>query len=600
MSPYEFAASSAIPKGMEESPHSKDELLAAFRRMLDAEEQAIADMLSGDRLGMHLRIAVSELDWYFYNLARASDPTEDQEEQFYLMIIGARRLIQRALESRSAFDIPTLTLRRDKGTTTSVLEIVANLGFIEHGRRVADRTARGECQITRTPHGFEFTLPPRILDAGFHERAVAAHFRSEYQRMSAERFATSDGERYLQSINGLLDDNVRVWREHFIGYQSDPVLDDHFFALGFEALAQSEGYDTFQGSVEFGGISYQKYCLATAFFLSLSLKHEAFCQALVRKHPDIRLEDILTITCERAGLAESVAEALNRMGDQLEGYTETTRAQARKICNVLDINRSSTKLLSRPGFALPFIIEFSETAYIRSLAGSQMAPAQFMLEALRHHFPGEYDTHQRKREASMQRAIERLLSENFGALEYRRNINLRADGQPVTDIDLVVIEKLFGTVLIVQLKYQDLYGGDFRAEGTRSERLLNEAVRWLSATGTWLSSAGEDRFKSAIGLRKRFHISKVYRLILTRHFAHPLTRARLDGQTAYATWLQFVNAVELMKHNQGNIRTLAGLFKILRSHVVEAPAQEHRPVDPVEFNLRSLRYVVRQEGFGTQ
>lgn len=562
--------------------------------MLDAEESTIRKLLANDPLGLHLRTAIAELDWYFYNLSRTVETNEEQEEQFYFLTVGVRRLIQLALDSRTSFVVPTVTFPRDKKRTMAVLEVVAHLGFIEHGRRVADLTARGECQIARTLDRFEFTLPSRLVDAAFHERAVAANFRSENRRLSAERFSTPDGRQHLQFVSDLLEENVRVWRDHFIGYHADPILDEHFFALGYEALAESEGYDTFHGSVQFGGIPYQKYCLATSFFLSLSLKHEGFCQALVRKHPDIRLENILTITCERDGLADSIAEALNMMGSQLEGYVATTPDEAREICRVLSVDRASTGLLARSGFTLPFAIEFSDTGYIRSLAGAQMAPAQFMLEALRYHFPREYDQHQRKREASMQRALARILDADFGGLDYRQNITLRVEGRTLTDIDLVVTDNSFGVIFLVQLKFQDLYGGDLRAERTRSERLLAEADRWLSAVEKWLASVGHDRIKSALRLPKKFEISQVYRLIVTRHFAHPLSRLQLDEHTAYATWLQLVNAVELMKRDQGSIKTLSGLFRMLRKHVVAAPVQEHQSEDATEYNLDSLKFVVRQ------
>src|SRR5262249_21137786 len=158
------------------------------------------------------------------------------------------------------------------------------------------------------------------------------------------------------------------------------------------------------------------------------------------------------------------------------------------------------------------------TGYIRSLAGAQMAPAQFMLEALRYHFSKEYDAHQRKREASMQRAIRRILTSNFDGLEFRTNITLRVDGRALTDIDLVVIDKLLGNIFVVQLKYQDLYGGDYRSERAKSERLLSETAKWLAATEQWLSPDSHEQIKPALGLQKSFKVSRIYRLVLTRHF----------------------------------------------------------------------------------
>ena len=80
--------------------------LKAFYTALNEQELAIAAPLSQDNLGIALRAAINELDWYFYNYRRSKDPTEEQQEQLYILQLGVTRLISLALNARPAYDVP--------------------------------------------------------------------------------------------------------------------------------------------------------------------------------------------------------------------------------------------------------------------------------------------------------------------------------------------------------------------------------------------------------------------------------------------------------------------------------------------------------------
>lgn len=577
----------------DDEPNSK-QLINYFRASLDAEEGLIRERLARDNLGLYLRTAVAEFDLYFYNLARTKTPTDEQNELFYLLTLGVGRLVQLALTSRPSFDVPTITLKHNPKLTHDTLELVSRLGFIEHGRRIADSAVLGLCTLTRTDDRFEFLLPEHIIDHDFHEQSVTDHYRLERVRQFRERLPDHEAVRAEELIQELLTDNVRSWNVDFISYDAHPILDQYFMTLGFHALTQSEGHDTYNWSVEFGGVTFQKYYIATAFLISLALKHERFCEALIKKNPEISLRNILTITCDREGLVENIKEVLNQVGPSLEDYKYTSLDEARRICGVLSITRQTTPLLARPNSPLPFAIEFSDVGFISSIAGAQRSPAQFLLSSLRYHFPREYDKNQRRREASMQKALSKELDASFKGLEYRTNITIRGSGRTLTDIDLVVVDRTFGTLLLVQLKFQDLHGSDVRVAGTRSKRLRDEAERWLQVTKGWLAKKDDGRLHSSLGLPRSQKIRHIYRLVIARHYAHSIGALSLDDDTAFGTWLQFCNAIAHMKKYQGSFMTISGLVAVLRKHVVAAPTQHHRSDGIVEYNLASLKFVTRQ------
>ncbi|MDK2749010.1 MAG: hypothetical protein KYX67_16970 [Brevundimonas sp.] len=80
--------------------------LKEFFEALTEQERKFAPTFADDRLGILLRTAINELDWYAYNLARAPEPTDEQQEQFYILRMGLSRAIKLALDARPSFDVP--------------------------------------------------------------------------------------------------------------------------------------------------------------------------------------------------------------------------------------------------------------------------------------------------------------------------------------------------------------------------------------------------------------------------------------------------------------------------------------------------------------
>ena len=71
--------------------------LSQFFDALNVQERAFIPTLAADNMGLILRSAIDELDWYYYNMSRSENPTAEQEEQFYLLRLGVARLMKHAL-----------------------------------------------------------------------------------------------------------------------------------------------------------------------------------------------------------------------------------------------------------------------------------------------------------------------------------------------------------------------------------------------------------------------------------------------------------------------------------------------------------------------
>jgi hypothetical protein len=570
-------------------------IIREFFDALDKQERYFAGRIATDRLGLVLRIAINELDWFSYNLAREREPTFEQQEQYYLLHIGVTRLIKLALEARPSFDVPTVTVRRDLSLTGPVLEVVAGLGMIEHGRRVAQMAMTGFGHIERTGvTEFVITLPPVLPDEEYYERAVADHFEALARDDFAKFLQSEVGRELAAEVDHLLTEFVYTFMDHFIGYDAHPVLDDYFFGLAAHSISTKKGYDSFHYSVTFGGVSFQKYVLGLTFLISLAIRHERFAEALVAKDPNVRLENVLTISAEIAPFLDDLRAAINHFGSTFEDFEETTAQDAQTIFKVLSVGRDNMKILDRPGSPLPALIRTSESDCIRCQSAILANPVQFLLDSLRYHFPRDYDSNQRGRERSMQLAIRRVLDGVFSDLLYRDNIEIRAGGRTLTDIDVVVLEPATGAVLLMQLKHQDIYGMDIHSRYTRGSRLKQQAESWLAAMNEWTRCSNDKSIRATLRLPPDFPSPLLHRIILTRHFSYPIANLDRSEDVAFANWNQFYNATLVMRQKFPESR-LIDFVAILRAGESPGGPQQHEPEPRSEWIINELKFTTEQQ-----
>lgn len=90
-------------------------------------------------------------------------------------------------------------------------------------------------------------------------------------------------------------------------------------------------------------------------------------------------------------------------------------------------------------------------------------------------------------------------------------------------------------------------------------------------------------------------IDHFHTLAIGKHFAHFLAPLATDENFAYASWVQFYDALARINTSEGKPRTLTGLFAILRtymSHNVAVP--QHLEGSDV-YKLDTVRYRVVQK-----
>ncbi len=566
--------------------------LKSFFEALNNEESKLIPVLASDNLGLLMRCAINELDWYYYNYSKTPEPTEEQQEQLYIMQMGTARLIKLVLANRENFDVPVVNTQRRNDLTVRVLSIVSALGMVQHGRRVAQTLADGVGKIGKTgPREFTITLPQEIEDEDYYERRLLEHYNSESRRLFRELFVHEKFQEIEKEVNEKLYELVYPFMEHYIGYDADPILDAYFFGLASHEVSLQEGYDTYHYAVKFGGIRVQHYMLALTYTISNSIRHERFAEALVKKSPEVKLENVLTMSADVDPFIESLRDAVNYFGSKDEDFEEIDLTQAKQIFNVLTYGRDSLDLIDAPGSPHPLSVRCSETGVIRALFGAHSEPVRYLLESLRFHYPEDYDRNQAGREASSQRAIRRVLNEAFQDIDYLENVKMRLNGRVLSDIDLVVLDRKTGTVLLFQLKHQELYGSDLHSKLVRNKRLRNQVRDWMSTIDSWVSTLGLEGVKKALQLKKGWSQDfQIFRIVISRHFAYSLKGIVSGENSAYANWPQLFNSIQIVKKDYVT-PTLENLISVLQETQEKPDKVTHLPEPTTKWKLDELTFI---------
>ncbi|MDF3089937.1 MULTISPECIES: hypothetical protein [Burkholderia cepacia complex] len=565
-------------------------VISHFFDALNKEEKKLIPRLADDHLGIELRCALSELDWYHYNISKTQAPSDDEQKGYYILQLGVTRLVYLALISRPSFDVPVVSFPRQPELSMVVLQAASALGIIQHGRRIAQCAAMGIGEISMDDRGeFNIKFPTKLMDNSGHEADVFERLVLESQQRFGSIMKTKPFQKLEKEVEEKLSELVYPWGTHFIGYNADPLLDDYFYGLAYHHMRLQDGFDSFHYALKFGGIRYQHYMLALTFVVSTYIRHEKFAEVLANKNQSTKLENVLTITSDITQFVKDLQTAVNYFGSAYEDFEELKMDDAKTVFNVLSCGRHSTDLVSAPGSPMPLIVQCSDQGFIRCLAGARSEPVRYLLEALRHHFPLDYDRNQCSREGSLQKAIKRILGKAFTHLNFQDNLKAKMAGKFLTDIDLVVIEKNTGIVLLCQLKHQDLYGFNLHAEKIRGERLVGQTQEWLIAVDRWLEEIGMDGLRNSLRLGNDVPTLQVHRLVISKHFAHQLREISSHQNTLYTNWPQLVLATEAASRNNSR-RGLVDLVNLLQEIPKQQSTYEYKSEEKTKWCVGDLTF----------
>lgn len=269
---------------------------------------------------------------------------------------------------------------------------------------------------------------------------------------------------------------------------------------------------------------------------------------------------------------------------------------AETVYSVLSLSKHNIFAIDTTGPPFPIIFEYTGNTVIKSLAGLNGSPFEYLLRSLRHAYPRDYDKNQNKREASMVRAVTRTLHAVNPRLIFMKGVKIRGNGNVLTDIDFSAWDASAGELILFQLKHQDPFGSDMKQRRNRSGKLKGEVEKWFSTIEEWINKTRIDSIKSSLRIKKSTHLEKsdIYKIVLTKNFAHFLSETEMPDNACYSTWFQYISILDKVKDTvEGDIK-LSEIYLALENSMAHKIAESVSVSDPIKIQLSGMNYTILQ------
>ena len=409
------------------------------------------------------------------------------------------------------------------GTTSRQVErsmsyMISTLGKIQAARSFIDLSYQGVVSIEqKNENHYVFN----VIQPFGHEAAGDA----DWQFMKRELLNYLDIEGELESeydyneIKKILRKNVFRWRDNFIGYTTEPVLDDYYDLFGLKCTYYQSGYDAFSPDCIFGPGKFQHYRDAVAGYQAWALKHIDFCHALVEQSTKTNLINILSITKPKQSTVSNTSIYLEHfhLSDEISGAV----LEAATL-----MPENAAYHLEKPTPAKPSFIQVGKDIYLQPVFGILNNPYEFMLRELRRAYKKDYDVAVNSREGVFQEELKTLFYPDYFSHGHTPIVLKDINKKDLTDIDAAIFDEKSGTLALFQLKWQDNFVRSMRERYSRKSNLLKTGNSWVEVVSEWLKD------KDDITILKQLKINPTHqdRRISVRLFVLTWGAGRFSGE----------------------------------------------------------------------
>lgn len=322
---------------------------------------------------------------------------------------------------------------------------------------------------------------------------------------------------------------VSPWKDHFISYKTNPEIDKYFFNIGVLTVSGFPGFDAFPAETKFGGIEFKYYLTAMTAMVGWSRMHIAFVNLLLEKCPNLDPRNLTTIFCPVDSTVSDLADSM--------GIDE---ASVQQILRVLTLDaRENPKIYLIAGDAPPPFMTIAENYLLRLVSGFLGNPFAYLLESLKVRYRKDWDKAVDKREKVFRDELYRMFPD-FHIFKTNRSIDIKMNGNVLTDIDAAMVNLKSGTMGLFQLKWQDLFGNSMRQRESQKRNLLETGNKWIERVSSFVKSRSKYEIGLFLGLSKKEAkmIREIRLFVIGRNTAHFSGDGEANPNAAWGIWPQ--------------------------------------------------------------
>jgi hypothetical protein len=377
-----------------------------------------------------------------------------------------------------------------------------------------------------------------------------------------------------------MDAIVGVEPNGLIRYDSDDELTAYYQALASQRAQRFLEGEALPPDALIGGRTFARWLDASIAACGRELRHIAFSLQLASRRPDLSVRNLVTLFVRREDLHEVLLEA-----DEPAAYAlEFVRALT------LD-DEAAEACIADHEIPVPFYIDFGRDFVLLPCLGALLNPVATLVRFLKSHHRGDWDRAVAVREEIFRADLRKLFPEPRFHVPPSGVVLRRADGTTLTDVDAVVVDRTFGTLALVQLKWHDIYGRSLRERDSRRLNLL-EANKWVERVSQWVNTRSAAAIATALRLGSASEDRPPYLFVVSRY---AVQFVRNEPYDAKAAWMGRGDLTRAMRQSADNadrdmLGELASNFRGGRQRAA-TPSEPQRET----FNYRTLIIEVRVE-----
>lgn len=346
----------------------------------------------------------------------------------------------------------------------------------------------------------------------------------------------------LPKIIHQMEPLVYKWRDHFIGYDTNPTIDEFFYNNALLDAMQAVEWYSFPKDCMFGGIPFEKYVHTVVMLMASSIKHIQFAQLLNEKEPQLKVYNLLTIIKVESEMIETIAY-----------INDISINQAKIIYKTLVLNQENKVQHSKVWSAAPPLLQISNHQVIKSICGCLDRPFEFMLDELRQQFPREWDANTKLREEQFRNELYSYF-ENDRYHKINRGIVIKENGKIITDIDGCIIDKITGDIAFIQLKWQDLAYDSNKSVFSKAKNFNEKTSGWVQAVRAWIDTVTEKKIADSLGINMKYiKKDKIKLFVIGRFNGNYSGDEILDRDVAWGQWYQIIHIMMQLNDKDSNI-----------------------------------------------
>jgi len=366
------------------------------------------------------------------------------------------------------------------------------------------------------------------------ERDAGDWLRGETKRRIAARVSDRIGGKriteLLDSTSSIRDDwGIRYdGHEDLIALYEDRALVEVLGCSEAEALAHD---------AVIGGRLFAEWRGVCTTALGRVFNHLAYATRLKQRNPQLMLRNLMTLSA----LKKDIAEVWVELGEQPDRVDETI---SHLMLDALSIGAWQ----KHHEIPAPFYIDAGGDWLILPMFGGLLNPVCGLTRMLRLRHAHEWDAAVGLRESYFRGDLQNLFQPPRYIVPSHGFTLRRKDGTHLTDVDAAILDSKEGSLVLVQLKWSDIFGRSPRERESRRINLL-KANDWVGRVSDWIDGRPASEICKVLGI-EGLALQKPPTLMVLSRYMVRFTRNELDARAAWLSWPSLVRLFDQGKESE--------------------------------------------------